>query len=143
MMKTSKEILKTAIPIAIGSLLFILYFLAVDKLACKLELERCESYQLSASVYLIFMFVIIVISSLYQISLGNWILKRSWNKLLLNIMNSIMLGLVFTLGLLAMDVFNGKAIEVKFYTRFFLVIFILGILFSILKWFFGKYLNKF
>lgn len=141
-MKISKEILKTIMPIAIGSLLFTLYFFATDMLACKPQLESCETYELSSSVYLIFMLVITLISSLYQISLGNWILKRSWNKLLLNIVNSIILGLLFTLGLLAMEVFNGKAIEVKFYAGFFLIMFILGMLFSILKWFFGKYLNK-
>ena len=76
-MKISKIILETILPITIGTLIFISYFFITDKFASnEAELEKCERYELSTAVYLIFEFVIILISSFYQIVIGNWILKR-------------------------------------------------------------------
>lgn len=142
-MKISKIFSETIIPISIGTFLFISYFFVTDKLSSEPELELCERNELSSSVYLIFMFAIILISSLYQIAIGNWILKRNWVKFILYIVNSIILGALFTIIFIGMEVFNGKEIELKFCGGLFLVMFILGLLFSILKSITEKYSNKF
>ena len=141
-MKISKTFLETILPITIGTLLFISYFFITEKLSNEPELEMCERYELSTPVYLIFALVIILISSSYQLIIGNWILKRNWNKFALNIVNSIVFGLFFTLIFIGMEVINGKAIEVKFCAGFFLVMLLLGLLFSILKSVAEKYWKK-
>ena len=143
-MKISKTILETILPITIGTLLFISYFFVTDKFATnEAELETCERYELSTSVYLIFAFVIILISSLYQIVVGNWILKRNWNKFVLNIVNSIVFSIIFVLIFIGMKFFNGKTIEVKFSAGLFLAMLLLGLLISVLKSITEKYSNKF
>ncbi len=142
-MKISKTILETILPITIGTLLFISYFFVIDKFATnEAELETCERYELSTAVYLIFTFVIILISSLYQIVVGNWILKRNWNKFVLNIVNSIVFSMIFTLIFIGMKFFNGKTIEVKFSVGLFLAMLLLGFLISVLKSITEKYSNK-
>ncbi|KFF03261.1 hypothetical protein [Flavobacterium reichenbachii] len=141
-MKISKTILEIILPITIGTIIFISYFLIIEKLTSEPELEPCERYELSSIVYLIFAFGIILISSLYQIIVGNWILRRNKNKFMLNIVNSIIFGAFFTVIFTGMEVFNGKAIEVEFCTGFFLVMVILGLIFSVLKSVFEKLLNK-
>jgi len=142
-MKISKIISETILPITIGTLIFISYFFITDKFASnEAELETCERYELSTAVYLIFAFVIILISSFYQIVIGNWILKRNWNKFVLNIVNSIVFGGFFTLLFIGMEVFNEKTIEVKFSAGFFLAMLLLGLLFSMLKSVVEKYSNK-
>ncbi|MGZ9675639.1 hypothetical protein [Flavobacterium sp. GNP001] len=143
-MKISKTILETILPITVGTLLFISYFFVSDKFATnEAELETCERYELSTSVYLIFAFVIILISSLYQIVVGNWILKRNWNKFVLNIVNSIVFSIIFVLIFIGMKFFNGKTIEVKFSAGLFLAMLLLGLLISVLKSITEKYSNKF
>ena len=143
-MKISKTILETILPITVGTLLFISYFFVTDKFATnEAELETCERYELSTSVYLIFAFVIILISSLYQIVVGNWILKRNWNKFVLNIVNSIVFSIIFVLIFIGMKFFNGKTIEVKFSAGLFLAMLLLGLLISVLKSITEKYSNKF
>lgn len=141
-MKISKIFLEIILPITIGTLIFISYFFITDKLTSEPELEACERYELSSIVYLIFAFGIILISSLYQIILGDWILKRNKNKYVLNIINSIIYGAFFTVIFIGMGVLDGKAVEVEFYTGFFLLMVILGLLFSVLRNVFEKLLNK-
>lgn len=142
-MKISKTILETILPITIGTLLFISYFFVTDKFATnEAELETCERYELSTAVYLIFAFVIILISSLYQIVVGNWILKRNWNKFVLNIINSIVFSLYITLIYIGINVFNGNAIELNFSAKFLLAILLLGLIFSVLKSVAEKYSRK-
>lgn len=141
-MKTFITFLETILPITIGTLIFISYFFITEKLAIEPELEPCERYEISSIVYLIFAFGIILISSFYQIIVGDWILKRNKNKFKLNIVNSIIFGAFFTVIFIAMGVFNEEEVEVKFCAVFFLVMIILGLLFSVLKSIFGKLFNK-
>jgi hypothetical protein len=141
-MKISKFFLEIILPITIGTLIFISYFFIAERLQNKPELETCERYELSSIVYLIFAFGIIFISSLYQIIVGDWILKRNKNKFALNIVNSIIFGAFFTVIFIGMELFNGKAAEVEFCIAFFLIMVILGLLFSVLKSVFEKLLNK-
>lgn len=142
-MKISKTILETILPITVGTLLFISYFFIDDKFVSnELELESCERYELRTDVYLIFAFVLILISSFYQIVIGNWILKRNWNKFVLNIVNCIVFSVFFTFISIGMKIFNGKTIEVKFSTGFFLAMLLLGLLFSVLKSVAEKYSKK-
>lgn len=142
-MKISKTILETILPITIGTLIFISYFFTTDKFASnESELETCEGFELSTFDYLIFTFVIILISSLYQIVVGNWILKRNWNKFVLNIINSIVFSLYITLIYIGISVFNGNAIELNFSAKFLLAILLLGLIFSVLKSVAEKYSRK-
>ncbi len=142
-MKISKIILETILPITIGSLLFISYFFITEKLVSnETELETCERYELSTSVYLIFAFFIILISSLYQLIFGNWILRRNWNKSVLNIINSIIFSVFFTLTYFGINALNGKAIDVNFSFGFFLIMLLLGLLFSVLRYVSEKWINK-
>lgn len=141
-MKIFKTFLDTILPITIGTLIFMSYFFITEKLAIDSELEACERYEISNIVYLIFAFGIILISSFYQIIVGDWILKRNKNKFKLNIVNSIIFGVFFTVIFIAMGVFNEEEVEVKFCAVFFLVMIILGLLFSVLKSIFGKLFNK-
>lgn len=141
-MKIFKTFLDTILPITIGTLIFMSYFFITEKLAIDSELEACERYEISNIVYLIFAFGIILISSFYQIIVGDWILKRNKNKFKLNIVNSIIFGAFFTVIFIAMGVFNEEEVEVKFCAVFFLVMIILGLLFSVLKSIFGKLFNK-
>ncbi|CAD0007594.1 hypothetical protein [Flavobacterium salmonis] len=141
-MKTFKTFLETILPITIGTLIFMSYFFITEKLAIDSELEACERYEVSNIVYLIFTFGIILISSFYQIIVGDWILKRNKNKFKLNIVNSIIFGVFFTVIFIAMGVFNEEEVEVKFCPVFFLVMVILGLLFLVLKSIFGKLFNK-
>lgn len=142
-MKISKTILETILPITVGALLFISYFFINDKFASnELELESCERYELSTAVYLIFVFVLILISSLYQIVVGNWILKRKRNKIVLNLVNCIVFSTFLTLISIGMEIFNEKTIELKFSAGFFLAMLLLGLLFSVLKSVSEKILEK-
>lgn len=141
-MKVSKTFLATILPITIGSVLFIAFFFLKDKFAIEPELEACERNELSAVVYLLFALVIIVVSSLYQMVLGNWILKRTGNKFGLNLLNSLVFGLIFTVIFSGMEIFNGKVVDLNFGVGFFIVMVLLGLLFSVLKSFTDNYLNK-
>jgi hypothetical protein len=141
-MKIPKVFLETILPITIGTILFISFFYIKEKLSFEPELASCERYELSTAVYLIFGLVILLISSLYQIIIGNWILKRSSNKYVLNIFNSIILGVLFTSIHIGMVLFNRKAIEIKFCVVLFVIMFLLGLLFSVLKIATIKYSNK-
>ncbi len=141
-MKISRIFLEIILPITIGTLIFISYFFITDKLTSGSELEACERYELSSIVYLIFAFGIILISSLYQIIVGDWILKRNKNKFALNIVNSIIFAAFFTVIFIGTELFNGKTAEVEFCIAFFLIMVILGLLFSVLKSVFKKLFNK-
>lgn len=141
-MKITKIFLETILPITIGTLIFISYFFITEKLISGPELEACERYELSSIVYLIFAFAIVLVSSLYQIIVGDYILKSKKNKFALNIVNSIIFAVFITILFIGTEVFNGKVVEVEFGVGFFLVMVLLGLLFSVLKSVFEKLLRK-
>lgn len=137
-MKISKILLETILPISIGALLFISYFFITDKLSSKPELEDCESYELSSAVYLIFMFAIILITSIYEIVIGNWILRKNKLNLALNIFNKIVFATFFTGILVVMQFINTKTIEIETYGPVFLVMLLLGLVILALTKLFQK-----
>ena len=143
-MKISRILLENMLPNTIAAILFIGYFIVKDKLSSQAELEACERIDLSNTVYLIFIFIIALFSSLYQIIIGSWILKRNENSFALNIVNSIVFATFFTAILVIMEFLNRNAIEVKFYGVVFLGMLFLALLNLALKKICGKLFgNKF
>lgn len=143
-MKISRILSENVLPNTIGAILFIGYFILKDKLSSQAELDACERFELSNTVYLIFVSVIVLLSSLYQIIIGNWILKRNQNNFALNTVNSIVFATFFTVILVIMEFVNRNAIEVKFYGEIFIVMLFLALLNLALTKLCGKLLgNKF
>ena len=146
-MKISKILLETVLPITIGTLLLIGYFFVTNELFSEPGLESCEGYQIYPTVYLTYMLVIVIISSLYQITLGKWILKRNENSFALRMVNSLTFAIFFTGILVIINLFQKqRKIEWDFFFIIFLITFLLGLLFSTLiklfqKIFRRKYVN--
>jgi len=127
-MKISRILIENVLPNTIGAILFIGYFILKDKLTDQAELESCERFYISNTVYLIFVSVIVLLSSLYQIIIGNWILKKNESNFVLNIVNIVTFGIFFTLVLIIVEFVNKDVIEVKFYGKIFLSMFFLALL---------------
>jgi heme/copper-type cytochrome/quinol oxidase subunit 3 len=143
-MKISRILIENVVPNTIGAILFIGYFILKDKLTDQAELESCERFYISNTVYLIFVSVIVLLSSLYQIIIGNWILKRNESNFVLNIVNIVTFGIFFTLVLIIVEFVNKDVIEVKFYGEIFLSMFFLALLNLAFKKICGKLFgNKF
>ncbi|OYU96583.1 MAG: hypothetical protein CFE21_09375 [Bacteroidetes bacterium B1(2017)] len=138
-MKIAKTLSETILPISIGTALFISFFYAKDRISIDPELESCERNELSTAVYLIFGFGMVVISSLYELVIGNWIVKRNGNMYLLNLANSIVFGSVFPILFIGMEIYNRKEIDIRFYIGFYLVMVLVGLIFWVLKGIFKKY----
>jgi hypothetical protein len=132
-MKISRIISENLLPNTIGAILFIGYFIVKDKLASQAELETCERFDLNNTVYLIFITVIVLLLSLYQIIIGSWILKKNENSFALNMLNSVVFAAFFTAILVIMEFLNRNAIEVKFYGVVFLGMLFLALLNLALK----------
>lgn len=136
--------MENVLPNTIGAILFIGYFILKDKFTSQAELESCERFYISNTVYVIFIFFIMLLSSLYQIIIGNWILKRNEKSFALNIVNSLVFAIIFTVILVVTEFLNRNTIEVKFYGEVFLAMLFLALLNLALKKFFGKLFgNKF
>ena len=143
-MKISRILLENVLPNTIGAILFIGYFILKDKFSNQAELDACERYDLSNTVYLIFISVTVLLSSLYQIIIGNWILKKNKNNFALNIINSLVFAIFFTAILVIMEFVNRNSIEVKFYGQILLGMLFLALLNLALKKLCGKlYGNQF
>lgn len=130
-MKISKILLETILPITIGALFLIGYFFISDKLFREPELESCEIYDISNTVYLTYLFVIIILSCLYQITLGKLILKKYEKNYAPSVLNSLVFGIFFTVIFIIINLFQRK-MEWDFYPIIFLALFLLGLLFSVL-----------
>lgn len=139
-MKISRILLETVLPITIGTLFLVGYFFISDKLLREPELESCESYYPGNTVYLTYLLVIVILSSLYQITLGKWILKRNEKSFAPSVVNSIVFAIFFTVIFVIINLFRRK-IEWDFYPIIFLAIWILGLLFSALIKLFRKILG--
>lgn len=109
---------------------FIGYFFIIDKL--ETELPPCDGYRLSNIEYVIIISVIVIFSSFYQVTIGNWILERI--KLILPsiIINCTVFALFVEAAVIALDLVNVKTIEMNFFTEASLAILILGLIFSAL-----------
>ncbi len=132
-MKPSKILLETVLPITIAAALPIGYFFVSQNLFPEPKLEACESCHISSIVYLIYLFVIVVFCSLYQIILGKWIIKRNENSFTLNVINSMAFAIFFTGILVVINLFEKeRKTEWDFFPVIFLVIFLFGLFFSAL-----------
>lgn len=132
-MKISKILLETVLPITIGTSLIAGYLFITNELFPKPELESCEGYQIHPTVYLIYMLIVVIFSSLYQITLGKWIQKRNENSFALGMVNSLTFAMFFTGILVIINLFQKeRKIEWDFFFIIFLIIFLLGLLFSTL-----------
>lgn len=143
-MKIYKVLIEIILPIVIGTLIFLGYFFIDEKLSAQTELESCERYELSKTVWFLFFLILVIFSSLYQLFIGNQFLKRNGNKFVLNIFSCIIFALVFTGIFVADQIIENQEIEIKFLAGFFLAILVLGLLFFVLRQLTGKILrNKF
>jgi predicted neutral ceramidase superfamily lipid hydrolase len=142
-MKTSKILLETVLPISIGTLILVGYFFFSQSFPEETKIESCERYDISISVYFTYFIVIITLTSLYQILLGNRILKRNKNSFILNTVNNIVFATFFTGVLVLINLFHTeKKIEWEFFIIIFLAIFLLGIFYAFLIKLFGKIMRK-
>ncbi|MWB92908.1 hypothetical protein GON26_00875 [Flavobacterium sp. GA093] len=143
-MKISRILLENVLPNTLGAILFIGYFIFKDNLTTQTELEACERFELSNTVYLIFVLVIGMLSSLYQLIIGNWILRRNKNSFTLNTVNSVVFATFFTLVLITMEFANRNEIEMKFYGQIIIAMLFLALLNLVLPKLCGKLFgNKF
>lgn len=141
-MKIYKTLTETILPIVVGSLLFLGYFFIDEKLSAQAELESCERYELSKTVYFIFFLMLVVTSGLYQLIVGNQILKRKGNKFVLNILNCIAFAAIFTGIFVAVQIIESQEVEIKFVAGFFLVMLLLGLFFFVLRQSISKVLRN-
>jgi hypothetical protein len=137
-MKISRVLLENVLPNTIGAILFMGYFILKDNLSSQAELESCEISYVSNPVYLIFISVIALLSSLYQIIIGSWILKRNESSFALNMVNNVVFATLFSLIIVIMEFLNRNAIDVEFYGIIFLALLFLAFLNLALKKFCGK-----
>ena len=136
-MKTSKILLETILPIALGTLFIIGFFF--KKLFSESQLKACESCHPSNTVYLTYFLAITILSSLYQIIIGKRILKNNLNSLALNILNCSVFAFFFTVVSIIINFLSGnRKIEWEFFPLIFLGLLLLGIFYSILTKLFRK-----
>ena len=145
-MKISRILSENILPNTIGTIVFIGYFLIKDKLSNQSEANAFENHELSNTVYFIFIAVITFLSCLYHVIIGRWILKRTENSFLSNVINIIVFATVFTGILIIMEFVSRNTFEIKFYGMVFLGMIILAVLhLALKKWcrklFNGKFLN--
>jgi len=129
-MKISKVLLETIVPIAITTFIIIGYFFVDQNFFSDPKLI-CESYVLSNMTYLTYALVIILFSSFYQIFIGNFILKQNKNSFVLTLLNSLAFSIFFIGILILVNLYQRKT-EWDFFIIIFLMLFILGLLFTLL-----------
>ncbi len=131
-MKIFKVLLETVLPITIVTLFPVGYFFITDRIFPEPELNNCESCHTSTIVYITYTLLIVTLSSLYQLMLGNRILKKNENSFILSIGNCIVFAIFFT-GILALiNVFQvERKIEWDFIFAGFIVLFLFGLMFTL------------
>ena len=130
-MKISKILLETVLPIIIGAIFIVGYFFISDKFFREPGLEDCEICYPSTVEYLKNILVIVVTISLYQITIGNSILKRNGNSVKLSFMNSIVFAILVIGILIVINLFLRK-VEWDFYPIIFIALLLLGLSFTVL-----------
>jgi hypothetical protein len=132
-MKISKILLETILPITIGALFIVGYFFITDKFFRVPELEACESYFPSITVYVTYFIAITILSIFYQIIIGKWILKKNKDSFAINVLNSTVFVLFFAGVSILINLLSGKRkIEWEFFPVIFLEILLLGIFYCVL-----------
>lgn len=129
-MKISKVLLETIVPIAITTFIIIGYFFVDQNFFSDPKLI-CESYVLSNMTYLTYALVIILFSSFYQIFIGNFILKQNKNNFVLTLLNSLAFSIFFIGILILINLYQRKT-EWDFFIIIFLMLLMLGLLFTLL-----------
>lgn len=128
-MKISRALLETILPITIATFIVILYFFINQFFFIESNIA-CETYQLSNTTYLIYALILIVFCSFYQILVGNFILKQCKNSFAMLLLNGLSFTLFFNVILMLINLFQRK-IEWDFFLIFFLILFIYGLLLTI------------
>ena len=132
-MKISRKIIETVLPIIFGTLIFVLYFILKDELQNDLNTESCEITKVSKVTYFIFGIATIILSSFYQILLGNRILSLKYNQYFLNLANCMLYSSFFVTLFIMNNLYNNRKIDLQFSLGFFLVFFVAGIIFFNIK----------
>ena len=130
-MKISRILLETILPITIGAIFIVGYFFITDKFFREPALEDCDSCYPSTLEYLKNILVIVLPICLYQIAIGNSILKRNGNSVKLSFLNSIVFAILVIAILIVMNLFLRK-VEWDFYPLIFIALILLGLLFTVL-----------
>lgn len=130
-MKITKSLIETVLPITVGTLFIVGYFFITDNFFREPSLENCESCFPSNLDYLKNIIVMVIPLSLYQLTIGNSILKKYNNSFKAISLNSIVFAISVTGILVIANLFLRK-IEWDFYPVIFLILVILGILFTLL-----------
>ena len=130
-MKISRILLETILPITIGGIFIVGYFFITDKFFREPALEDCDSCYPSTLEYLKNILMIVVPISLYQIAIGNSILKRNGNSVKLSFLNSIVFAILVIAILIVMNLFLRK-VEWDFYPLIFIALILLGLSFTVL-----------
>ncbi|PBJ12204.1 hypothetical protein BSF42_21590 [Flavobacterium sp. ACN6] len=128
-MRISKVLLETIAPIAITTFIIIGYFFVEQTFFTEPGLI-CETYHLSNITYLTYALILIVFSSFYQILIGNFILQLNKNVFVTILLNSLAFS-IFFIGILILINLYHRKIEWDFYIIIFLILFILGLLFTV------------
>lgn len=129
-MKITKSLIETVLPIIVGTLFIVGYFFITDNFFRETSLENCKSCFPSNLDYLIYIIVIVIPLSLYQLTIGNSILKKYHNSFKASSLNSIVFAVSVT-GILVIANLFLKKMEWDFYPVIFLILVILGILFTL------------
>jgi hypothetical protein len=130
-MKITKNLLETVLPITIGTLFIVGYFFITDNFFREPELENCDNCFPSNLVYMKNIIVIVMLLSLYQLTIGNSILKKHRNIFKASFLNSFVFAILITGIFVIANLFLRK-IEWDFYPIIFLILLILGISFTLL-----------
>jgi|GEM_PF-4093351 len=130
-MKITTILIETVLPIIVGTLFIVAYFFITDHFFREPGLENCDSCFPGNLDYLKNIIMIVIPLSLYQLTIGNSILKKYNNIFKASSLNSIVFAVSVT-GILAIANLFLRKIEWDFYPVIFLILVILGILFTLL-----------
>jgi hypothetical protein len=102
-------LISTVFPVIIGTAIFVGYFWISDRLATPKDLESCSDYYLSNTDYIVSIFVIALIATLYQLTAGNLLKERlKNNKAAGYLINILSFALCMTGILLQIAIVTGK-----------------------------------
>ena len=141
-----KDILEIISPITIATLISMICLYILDGISmnenppCECG-EHCENNDSNYSFFLLLSFIVILIPSIYQLLIGNWILKFNSNKIILNILNSFVFAVFFVLFTIAMEFINAKRIDSDLTLVVFIVMFFFSLFIFIVKIVIEKYIK--
>lgn len=109
MSKHQAIIIRTGIPVIIGTIIFFGGFWIWDRLTAPAYIESCNDYRLSNFFYLISILVTAGISTFYQLTVGKWLKERViHNKAAGHVINIVAFALFLTGIMLVVSIIDGK-----------------------------------